>query len=141
MSLNIKSNKENVVHDETIEMIILKATNEVIEKYNILLVVLNKILANLGKEKIKNACDFKRIKKEDIEKDCNQLILKEMKNTLEQYFDKYSIVLRNIKKEHMFLVYLKHMCSKINLNFKSSRTSSREKKNVVSYVVYSINIV
>lgn len=135
MSLN---DKENTVHDETIEMIILKATNEVIEKYNILLIVLNKILTNLGKEKIKNACDFKRIKKEDIEKDCNQLILKEMKDTLEQYFDKYSIVLRNIKKEHMFLTYLKHMCSKINLNFKSSRTSSRKEKNNIPYTIYTI---
>lgn len=126
--------------DELKQKVMQSAQNIAIEKYNILLSVLNDILENAGKEKIKEVSEFKKIKKTDIEKEANQLILVNKKKILEDQFGKYSIVLRNIKKEHRFLVYLKHMCNNINLNLKTSKILLKKKDDkYTSTNVYTIS--
>lgn len=111
---------------------------QAIEKYNIFLKFINKILVNLNEDPIQDATKFKNIKKEDIEKENVKNILNDMKDELEEKFGKFSSILNNIKKKNMQLVYLKHMCSSLKLRLISSRTSKREGKKVIAFTMYSI---
>lgn len=112
-------------NDELKKNVLISAHNDAIGKYNILLSLLNDILVNIGKEKINQVCEFRKIKKKDIETNENHILLIKNKTILEENFGKYSIVLRNIKKEHSLVVYLKHICNRLNLNLETSKISTK----------------
>ncbi len=122
----------------TVDQILIMEREKIMIKYNILLKLLNKILANIGKNQITDALDFKNINKKDIELEVNNKILDDMKIDLTNNFGSFNVVLKNIKKESYVIVYLKHMCRTLNSKLKPKKMSKREGKIITNNYLYSI---
>ena len=61
-----------------------------------------------------------------------------MKVDLTNNFGEYNIILKNVKKENQFIIYLKHMCRTLKLKLEPKKISKRNGKIILYSYVYSI---
>ena len=114
-------------------------TKKTEEKYKILIKLLNKLLINMGKNEITDACEFKNIKRSDLITEKNEKIYEEMKEEIGNYYNNLKYRQKGIIK-HYLLTIIKIMCNEIYLEFESKPIRKRKGKGFDAYVIYNINL-
>lgn len=112
-----------------------------LEKYNVLLKFLNKILANIDRPPITDALDFKDIPRTDLLTPQNENIMKDMENEIYEKFSKHN--LKCSQKENVkfyMLSLLRSMCHELYLVFRSKSIRTRVDRKFVSEAQYDIII-
>ena len=112
-----------------------------LEKYNVLLKLLNKILVNLNMPEITDIQQFRNIDRNDLlkQEEENNKIITEMEKEIYQYYGKY-----NLKYGHKdqikfyILTLIKSMCEDIYFKLKSKSVREKKSKKVIVYVLYDI---
>jgi hypothetical protein len=134
---NIK-NKNNKSKKDIIKKNIMMVAKES-PKYQIILVFINKILENIGKNKINNLTDFIDIDRLDILKQVNIDTFIQMESEILKYYDKKNIgwYARN-RTKHYILVFLRKVCIELGLIFKSIQKEKSIKGYKKTYFLYSI---
>ena len=108
-------------------------------KKKVLLELLNKILANTGKQAIAQFSEFKDIDRIDLLKEANIETFEAMKDEIYKYFDKGTT--GHYRKNHVqnyLIVFLKLACKDIGTSFKSKKKNSSVKSRAISHTYYSI---
>lgn len=126
---------------KTIDYLRIKSMDNVIEKYNILLTLLNALMEKMGKDKITDAIEFKSIRRD-------QLCTQENENLIEQHIDNIHIYFsKNLTRyayrhsvKNFLLSLLKIITEAIGLQFVSNTITERRGKIVVATVLYNIII-
>lgn len=113
------------------------------EKYNILLIFLNKILVNMGKNAIDDITKFIDIDRIDIIKDTNKQILYDMESEIFKSFDRTKCAWqRRTTTKFYIITFLKNACQDIGYCFNYTHRDITEKINGMNYrkthVFYSI---
>ncbi len=104
-----------------------KIIDKTTRKYKILIKFVNKILVNIGKDRIDDLTDFKNIDRLDIIKPENKVILDEMESDLYRYFAKKSNFYR--KTPSIVLIIIRGLCKQVGLRFVSTQKDIRERIN------------
>lgn len=109
------------------------------QKHDIVLKFLNKILVNIGKSEIAQLEQFVGIDREDIIKEENKAIVKEMEEEFFGPFDKKMVdYYRRNKFKHYILTLLRKMIADIGYNFLSVGKKVQSQKNVEHIQIYSV---
>jgi hypothetical protein len=130
----LKINSENVIKESTQKKEIDKTT----PKYKIVLVLINKILQNIGKNQIDDLIQFQNINRLDIIKNCNLITLNEMEKEIFQIFEKKKCGYYR-KTDSIVLNCLRSMIKELGLEFKIKKISKTNKCKIETHYLYSIN--
>lgn len=94
----------------------------IVERNQIALKLLNKILLRMGKEPIDTVTKFMNIRKEELQKQENILAIEEMEKEIFQYYNKRRCrYYRRSQIQNYMMVFLKHMCEGIGKELQSSQ--------------------
>lgn len=113
------------------------------EKYKVALKIINKILANLGKDEIDDLKKFIDIDRDLIIKDINTKSFWNMEDEIFEQFDKAKCgwYRRKITRNYI-LTFLRYMCSDLSLKFTYEQVEKTTTINGTnyrkSYMMYSI---
>lgn len=111
------------------------------DKYKVLLKFVNNILANIGKSKINNLNEFIDIDREDIIKDVNIKMLKNMEDEIFKYYNKHKCGYYR-KSDTYVLNCLRGMLKQMNIEISYKQREKSEYINNVSFkrthTLYSI---
>lgn len=116
-----------------------KTVDQTSSKYVILLQVVNKILTNLNKSNIINLMDFKCIDREDIIKEGNEMVMKEMEKDIYEHFDKSKCgFYRKKTTKNYILTFIRSACDDLGLNFIYKHKNIQKSKIMTTHYLYSI---
>lgn len=109
------------------------------QKYDIVLKFLNKILINIGKPEISQLEQFVGIDREDIIKDENKAIVKEMEEEFFGPFDKKTtrFYKRNLVQNYI-LTLMRKIIDDVGYNFTFVRKEMRSNNRMKNHNFYSI---
>ena len=108
-------------------------------KYKICLNLVNKMLENMGRERITDLTEFKEISREDLGKEANKKTIEDMADELFVFFNRYSFAWyrRNGIKNYS-LIFLKNVCKDLGLKL-ITLNKHRQKNRIANYIkLYSI---
>lgn len=129
----------NIVKENNKKIIEEKQIDKTTDKYKVLLKLINKILASIGKEKIDDLKQFKCINRDDLISDTVEQIYNIMEKELFNAFDKRKCSWYNRKNVNNYvLTFLRAAVYDIGLDFKLSHTCKHINMKAVNYIFYSI---
>lgn len=98
------------------------------EQYDIIMILLNKILKNCGKPEIAHALDFREINKIDLLNEKNINLIDEMKDDIFKHYDKNdSGYYRRANIKNYLLTFLRYACKELKMKFTSKKYSKNAK--------------
>lgn len=119
----------------SIEYIQAKTLN----KYNVLLKLLNRILVNIGRQEINDIIEFKNVDRKDLLKEENNKIIEEMEEEIHKYYCKYNLKYGHKSQiKHYILTLIKAMCEDIYFQFKSKSVKVKKNNKVLVNAIYDI---
>lgn len=125
---NIKKKNKKKKPLKAVKVSVVDTTSN---KYKVLLKFVNKILVNIGEERITDLTDFKNIDRLDIILPKNKRILNEMSPELFKHFKKMSQFYK--KTDTIVLIVLRGLCKQIGLKMAYVRKDVGEVLNNQSY--------
>ena len=118
--------------------------NKNLNRYNVLLKLLNKLLVNMKKPTITDPVEFVNIRRDELLIDENDNVFEEMKDDILEHFGKYKCSLKGNYKEmikNFILSLIRSMCDLLWLKFNSKMVKRRTGKNTFENItLYSIVI-
>ena len=130
-----KWKKDNCSKKDTIK--VTKEIDKTTDQYKMALKLVNAILKNLNKDQIDDLTDFKDIDREDIIKDDNKKLLKEMEGELFPLFNKVKCGYYR-KSDNSVLNCLRGMCREIGLKMTYWERNIQKNSQVKTHTYYSI---
>lgn len=119
---------------------IKKKVDCTIEKYQLLLKYVNRILKNIGREEIDNLTKFQKIDRLDIIKENNKQLFVDMNENLFKYFNKNNCgYYRNKKSPNIALNCLRGMVKEMGFDFTRKKVTKCKGSTLVLHYVYSID--
>lgn len=121
-----KWKKENSTKKESVK--VNKEIDKTTDKYKMALKLVNAILKNLNKDPIDDLTEFKDIDREDIIKDDNKKVLKDMEGELFNVFDKKKCGYYR-KTDNLVLNTLRGICKEVGVEFVIEKKNRYDKFN------------
>lgn len=125
----------------TLDYIRNKSIDVTVKKYDILLVFLNALLTNMGKQHINDIADFKMIRRDELLTELNESCIDQYKDQLHTFYSKHNTKYLHKKSvKNYILTFLKALVDEIGLDFCSMSVTERDGKTTKTHVLYSIMV-
>lgn len=113
--------------------------DKIVERHNVLLKLLNRLLENMGMAVITEVTEFKEIPRRKLLTDSNNAIYEEMSAEIHEYYSKDQLKHAQRKAiKHYLILVIKKMCEDLFLNLRSTTKIERIEKKKVTNVYYDI---
>jgi hypothetical protein len=118
---------------------VIKVYDKNSEKYKIVLKYVNKLLENIeGKQQITDLTQFKKIDRLDIIKECNKVILDEMKSEILTHFSKRNSGFDRIESINVNLNVLRCICKELGYKLAKTHKNIIVKTIIKTHYYYTI---
>lgn len=118
---------------------IMKPAIKTVDKYDVLLTVVNRLLANMNYPQISDLLDFKDVKRADLITESNDAIIMASRDILDAAFTKHESGLGVYGRKSLTATVLKNTCKTVGLTLVGKRREISEAPGCrTSYWLYTI---